>query len=76
MLLSLQNLIFLQLPGFWILSVMYFEQNAVVWELDLFLSSYGMVGLGWGVNSPTFSSFESSLHFMPVMVLQDLYQIL
>lgn len=47
MLLSLQNLIFLRLPGFWILSVMYFEQNTVVWEPDVFLSSYGMVG-GWG----------------------------
>jgi len=56
MLLSLQNLIFLWLPGFWILPVMYFEQNTVIWELDVFLSSYGMV-LGGGVNSPNSSSF-------------------
>lgn len=77
MLLSLQTLIFLQLPGFWILSIMYFEQNTVVWELDVFLSSYGMIGVvGGGVNSRNFSSFKSSLHFMPVMVLQDLYRIL
>ena len=76
MLLSLQNLIFLWLPGCWILSVMYFKQNTMVWELDVFLSSYGMVGGGRGVNSPNFSSFESSLHCMPVMVLQDLYRIL
>jgi hypothetical protein len=36
---------------------MYFEQNTVVWELDVFLSSYGMVGGGGGGNSPTFFSF-------------------